>query len=198
MEKGDNAEDHFNKLMDLFQRLDALGGRADEEWKIGMVLASLPQNYSTLVTTLEARNQEDLTWSMVHSKILDECLRQQQNYEIENPTEKVMKIQTNDKGNVRFEKKRCYFCKKENHNIDECLKLKRYKEFSEFYNFFEQDKKEKEKVNEKVNNIQDSDEDDEYVLSLYHITKGNIKSKQTLVMSNPSHHQFQSTSKFSI
>lgn len=50
MNESDNMEEHLNCLTALFQKLEDLGDIATEEWKIGIVFASLPQSYSTLVT----------------------------------------------------------------------------------------------------------------------------------------------------
>lgn len=58
MQPGDNIERHIDHLVDLFQRLADLGKVAPEIWKIGMLFASLPKSYSTLVTALEARDKK--------------------------------------------------------------------------------------------------------------------------------------------
>lgn len=71
----------MNELIELFQKLQGLGAQVNDEWKIGMVFASLPRRYSNLVKALEERNTEDLTWSLVYSKILDENFRQEENEE---------------------------------------------------------------------------------------------------------------------
>lgn len=65
MQESDNMEDHLNKLSVLFQQLDDLGDESTEQWKIGMVFASLPSSYSTLVTEIEARPESDLKWSTI-------------------------------------------------------------------------------------------------------------------------------------
>lgn len=87
-----------------------------------MAFASLPPSYSTLFTTLDARIDDDLTWALVQSKILDEDLRQRE-LKKANETgniehEKVYKIKQSEK-NLR---KYCYFCKLDNHSMKDCLK----------------------------------------------------------------------------
>ena len=42
-----------------------------DSWLISMLLSSLPSNYDILITALEARNENDLTLSMVEDKLLE-------------------------------------------------------------------------------------------------------------------------------
>lgn len=123
MKESDSIEEHLNQMIGLFQVLDDLGDTATEEWKIGMVFASLPSSYSTLVTALEARPESDLKWSLVYSKLLDEFQRQKETEETiwKKNEEKVMKIS--------IQKDFCHFCKKNSHKMNDCFKLKRYKQF---------------------------------------------------------------------
>lgn len=160
MNESDDMEDHLNRLIDLFQKLEDLGDIASEQWKIGIVFASLSQSYSTLITALEARPEEDLTWSIVYTKILDEFQRQKEqegNYFKKNE-EKVMKVSMSKE--VTF----CYFCKKNTHKMHDCYKLKRYHQFQEFEKF--QKDAEEKKIN-KANQIEiKKDEDDEFMLCI--------------------------------
>lgn len=83
-------ENHINELVSLFQKLIDLGEEASEQWKIGMLFASLPNTYSTLITALEARNESELTWSLAYTKLMDEDQRRKDVEESdENTREKV-------------------------------------------------------------------------------------------------------------
>lgn len=59
-----NMEDYISEMMNLFQRLSDLGAEGDDEWKIGMLLGNLPEDYNTLVTALEARESKVLTLNL--------------------------------------------------------------------------------------------------------------------------------------
>lgn len=117
MKEDGKAEEHLNELINLFQKLEDLGQEADEQWKIGMTFASLPPTYSTLVTALEARSDDDLTWSLVQTKILDEDLRQKElkisKEEDYTDHERMYKFKQTEKN----QRKHCYFCKLDNHSI---------------------------------------------------------------------------------
>lgn len=71
---GDNGdiEAHLAELTNWFQKLSDLGDKLVDSWKIAMILSSLPESYDGLVTALEARNEEDLTLSLVLSKLTAE------------------------------------------------------------------------------------------------------------------------------
>lgn len=157
MNESDNMENHLNNLINLFQKLEDLGDIPNEQWKIGIVFASLPQSYSTLVTALEARNEEDLTWSIVYTKLLDEFQRQNEQEEkhLKTTEEKVLKVTSSKE--VTF----CYFCKKNSHKMQDCFKLKRYQQFLEFEKF---QKGENEKKISEANTIEQ--EGDELVLCM--------------------------------
>lgn len=165
MKEDGKAEEHLNDLLNLFQKLEDLGQEGDEQWKIGMAFASLPPSYSTLITALEARSDDDLSWALVQSKILDEDLRQRElkkANETENiDHEKVYKIKQSEKN----QRKHCYFCKLDNHSMKDCLKLKRFNEFKEFQELTKD--KEKDQVHEITKENTSEDESDEYILTIY-------------------------------
>lgn len=68
----------------------------------------------------------------------------------------------------KSEKLHCHFCKKSNHKMADCIKLKQYKQFQEFSEIRD---KEKDTV-EKANEI----EEDEYVLCVTEGSRKNMKS----------------------
>lgn len=164
MKEDGNMENHINEISNLFQHLLDLGDtQLSDEWKVGFLLASLPQNYSTLVTALEVRPSNDLTWSLVHAKLMDEYQRQKdlRDSKYDRYHEKVLEIS-------KSEKLHCHFCKKSNHKMADCIKFKQYKQFQEFSEIRD---KEKDTV-EKANEI----EEDEYVLCVTAGSRKNMKS----------------------
>lgn len=176
MKDDGNMENHINELSSLFQRLLDLGDtQLSDEWKVGFLLASLPQNYSTLVTALEVRPSKDLTWSLVHAKLMDEYQRQKDLSDSRDDKyhEQVMKIS-------KSEKLHCHFCKRENHKMVDCIKLKQYKQFQEFSEMQQNDKekeypREKQHPKEHLNTVEDDDE--EFVLCINAGSCENFKSK---------------------
>lgn len=148
-------ENHINQMDSYFQHLSELGEEPDELWKIGLLFARLPKEYATLITALEGRNENDLTWNIVYSKLMDEYQRQIENTEKEYKHETVMKIST-EKGSSF-----CYFCKKNNHKIEDCFQFKRYQQFKDFEEYNNKLKQSKRiKKDEKIGNISaETDED---------------------------------------
>lgn len=125
MKESDNIEKHLNEFTSLFQKLSDLGATADPEWKIGMFFSSLPSSYSTLITALEARKSEELTWSLIHTKVLDESIRRKQDEKEGNEGDKLMKIGKSTTAT-------CQFCNRSNHNSKDCYHFKRNLQFQEF------------------------------------------------------------------
>lgn len=76
MKSDSKMEDHINETECYFQQLSDLGEDASDQWKVGMLFASLPKEYLKLITALEARNDACLTWSLAYTKLLDEYQRQ--------------------------------------------------------------------------------------------------------------------------
>lgn len=172
MKESDKIENHLNEMVGLFQKLEDLGQESDEQWKIGMVFASLPPSYSTLVTALEARKDEDLTWALVQSKIIDEDLRQQEIRQTKKEEDyvdqqKLYNIATAKNQQIvttKNQKMHCYFCKRDNHFMKDCMKFKRYNEFNEFMEL--QKEKEKEKINEVKEDSLSEEEGNEFLLTI--------------------------------
>lgn len=74
-----------------------------------MILSSLPSSYSTLVTALETRPEEDLTFSLVESKLIGEYQRRKASGSvISDSNESVMAVSGKDS-------KLCYFCNGSGH-----------------------------------------------------------------------------------
>lgn len=106
-EDGD-VETHISQMQDLVNRLIGLGEILKDNMVAALMLASLPDSYGTLITSLESRPEEDLTLNLVKGKIIDEYKRRK-NCEVNMAeNEAVMKVQTNNSRKEFI----CYFCKK--------------------------------------------------------------------------------------
>lgn len=84
-------------------------------------MSSLPDDYHTLVTALEARDTKDLTLTLVQTKIIDEYMRNnnRNSTDFNNDFDQVMKIDSRGKKQIF-----CYYCKKPNHKMQQCRRLK--------------------------------------------------------------------------
>lgn len=159
MEEGQDLQNHIDHLSSLFMKITDMGEVFSETMKIGIILSSLPKSWNNLVTTLSTtrKKKEDLTLSIVLSNLFDEEIRRKINpYE---NGESLMKVSTNKKftrghsnpdqsTSSNFKKVIfCHFCKKRNHSMQDCYKLKAYNEKN------------------KANMIED-DESEEFILSI--------------------------------
>lgn len=183
MKENDDVENHLNEFVSLIQKLTDLGAETDDEWKIGMLFSSLPPSYSTLGTALEARKSDELTWSLIHSKIIDESIRRkrlneqdEQEKHDEKVAEKVYKLTS---------KLHCHLCKKDNHTMASCIKLKHWKQFQEFTKMMGENQNlhnKEEKDDERANFVSTSEftdetttelTDDEMILCISHELNSN-------------------------
>lgn len=111
-----NNQSHIQEITNILQKLVDLGEPdLTEKWKI--LLSSLPDSYHMLVTALEARNPNNLTFTLVQTKVIDEFTRKTTQ---SNKDDQVLKIQK-EKSSDLF----CAYCKKRNHAIADCRKLKK-------------------------------------------------------------------------
>jgi hypothetical protein len=94
----------------------ALGGEIKPEFFMSATLmGSLPESYDSLITALEARSEDELTSSLVCSKVIAEYKRR-------------INRQQNDKDEVALQvgvlgsnkDKSCYFCKRKGHYKRDC------------------------------------------------------------------------------
>jgi hypothetical protein len=126
------VEGHLFKLEDLFAKLAAAGKKLDEDFKVAIILSSLPESYDVLTTALESRSDDDLTIVLVNQKLIDESRKRGTHEEALVDGSKALKIM--DKRNVE-----CYYCHQKGHVKNRCYKWLELKE-----------KKKQEKVQEEL------------------------------------------------
>ena len=69
MREGASIDAHLKHMKEITDRLAAIGAPISEEDQVVTLLGSLPHNYSTLVTALEAR-VDSLTLSFVQQSLI--------------------------------------------------------------------------------------------------------------------------------
>ena len=72
MKKGARISDNLRKLDELTNPLTAIGEEVLEIHKVAVLLRSVQESYSTLVTALLARGDDDLTMVFVKQSLLEE------------------------------------------------------------------------------------------------------------------------------
>lgn len=116
--EGGNVEKHLEEFECLYERLDNAGVELSELLRIIMMLRSLPSSYSSFVTSLENRPQEDLTMDLVVARLRDEYQKRAGNSSLGDNSESAMKV--SDK--ARSERK-CFYCSKPGHFKKNCRKF---------------------------------------------------------------------------
>ena len=120
---------HLKSFVECFEALAVIGDAVEEEDRVISLLASLPDNYSTLVTALESVEKVP-TWAVVTEKLLN-FESKLKSVEPELTEDKV--LVTKRHNNNFFKKKsfNCYECGGENHIKKNCsvFKNKQFKNF---------------------------------------------------------------------
>lgn len=127
LEEGGSVPNHIIRMQELFLKLRHIGEESlSDSWSVAMLLSSLPRSYDPLITALETRSEEELTFAVVQQKVIAEYERRQHAEENSNSGEKVLKS-ISSKDSKKFSMK-CYFCKKEGHMKQSCRKYIKWKE----------------------------------------------------------------------
>lgn len=124
-----NMEDHINNMLDLVNKLTALGEQLMDHLIVAMMLSSLPDSYNTLITALESRAEEDLTLDLVKGKLIDEYKRRKATGTIGESSESALK--TSKESKEKSGNQECFFCKKRGHQKKDCYKYKKWKQNKE-------------------------------------------------------------------
>ncbi|XP_025263408.1 uncharacterized protein LOC112637575 [Camponotus floridanus] len=124
LEESGDMETHINRTLNMVDELTALGEVLKEKLIIAMLLASLLESYSTLITALETRAEDELILQLVKGKLIDEDRRRKDMRSYENKGEDTtLKIShkhaTQQKQVQKSKELSCFFCKKQGLKGDE-------------------------------------------------------------------------------
>ncbi|KAF2353175.1 hypothetical protein FHG87_016065 [Trinorchestia longiramus] len=89
LENGQNLQDHLKVFVELFEKLAIIGDAMGEEKRVIILLSSLPDRFSTLVTALEP-NEKIPAWEVVTGRILNEERRQRSGPGTSDSSEKLL------------------------------------------------------------------------------------------------------------
>lgn len=113
--EGGDAKAHINKLTDLFTKLRDIGEEMlSDRWSAAMLLSSLPDSYDALITSLESRREDEITFALVQQRVIAEYERHSMG---NSGGDSILKMVATGR--------RCYFCKEIGTHIKkDCKKYK--------------------------------------------------------------------------
>lgn len=121
LEVGGSMRDHFNKIVDMIDQLQEMDVKMPNTLIVGIILASLNEEYEAVTTGIEAWDSSRLTFSAVRAKLMEEW--EKKNKQTDGAT-------TSGIGAAKAKNQfTCYFCNEPGHIKRNCpdlrLKLKR-------------------------------------------------------------------------
>jgi hypothetical protein len=110
--KGGSMESHLQQMFEWMEELREVDAELKDTFIVTTLLASLNEDYDTLITALEARKEDDLKIEFVRSKLLEEWdklkLRDQKK---ESAMKTVHSTHSSKAYSSDHTKKTCFFCK---------------------------------------------------------------------------------------
>ena len=68
-------QDHINSVLELAEKLRIIGEEIKDANLIAILLCSLPNSYSTFITAIESKSDDELSLKYVQNKLVDEYIR---------------------------------------------------------------------------------------------------------------------------
>lgn len=120
-----NMISHITHMIDLVEKLKAIGENIPEQHVAALLLVSIPESYNNLITAIEARDETSITSDLVKTKLIDEYNRriEQQSERSSNTIPTAYKSSVNLRNFNKKSEKFCTYCKYKNHTRDECFRL---------------------------------------------------------------------------
>ncbi|KAF2362125.1 Zinc finger CCHC-type [Trinorchestia longiramus] len=114
LENGQNLRDYLKVVVELFDELAIIGDAIEEEERVIILLSSLPDGFSTLVTAPEA-HEKIPAWEVVTERLLNDERRQRGSLGTSDSSEELL---VSFKRNKKLIK--CFECGKEGHIKRQC------------------------------------------------------------------------------
>lgn len=176
LEEGGDAKAHINRMQDLFTKLNDIGeAQLSTLWSKIFLLSSLPDSYDTLVSTLGARNEAEVTFDVAKQHVIAEYERHAN--AVGNSGDSILK--TVAKVGI------CFFCKKPDHFKNNCPKYKEW--LAKKGSGFKSKKSNDGKAADKVNSVEETD---------FMFTIGNTHKKGWIIDSGATRHVVNNKSFF--
>jgi len=124
-----NMQEYISAVLRLVEQLRGVGEEVSDQQVATLLLCGLPDEYETLITALEARDEDELTLEYVKNKLVDAYKRKKDSEadSTESRTESAMysgKIRPhshmNNRHNRNKETRTCFFCKRQGHLKKDC------------------------------------------------------------------------------
>lgn len=117
MSEGEGMAAHINKVVGLADQLSGIGAPVSSEDIVMTILASLPESYEYLITTLESRADE-LTIPFIKARLLQEEAKRVESGKATH--EAAMAVQ--QRPATRTMNRNCFYCDKPGHRKKDCFK----------------------------------------------------------------------------
>ena len=127
MSESTSIHEHIKYMKELTDKLSAIGAPIEEEDQVVALLGSLPASFSTLVTALEARVDDNLTLEFVQQALVNEEQKKSADGGFTGAKSSKSSALVSEETVKRSGKKkrpRCYNCKKLGHISSQCYKKK--------------------------------------------------------------------------
>src|SRR6218665_2760272 len=124
-----DMQEYSRAVLRLVEQLRGVGEELSDQQVATLLLCGLPDKYETLITALEARDEDELTLEYVKNKLVDAYKRKKDSEtdSTESRTESAMysdKIRPhshmNNRHNQNKETRTCFFCKRQGHLKKDC------------------------------------------------------------------------------
>ncbi len=129
LKDGQDMQDYIRSVLEIVERLHGIGEDIDDFHVAALLLSGLPDSYETLVTALDARQDDELTLEYVKGKLLDEYKRKEESLNKNNiKHETALKAYSKSKNKSNYketgasskETRECFVCKKKGHLKKDC------------------------------------------------------------------------------
>ena len=127
LDKGVSMLEHVNYLQTLSDHLEAVGDPIAEKDLVVILISSLTEEFSHLITALETIAEDRLTWTYVRDRVIHEY---EKLHGVSGGTMKAPKhdnaliARRNESKSCNTGRKKCFYCQKEGHYARNCYKKK--------------------------------------------------------------------------